>query len=169
MKPCESWLGERQALGCGLARDVLRSFGRLRLSATGWSMLPTIWPGDTLIIESACGDSVSKGEIVLFASDQRLFAHRVIRKIQDAGVWTRGDAMDRPDPFIANCNLLGRVVCIEHDGRSRPPKSTVPVLKLAIAALVRRSHLVARVVVRVHELFLRFNRSNDGRVIPCQN
>ena len=41
------------ALKCELAAESLRLSGRLRLRVTGWSMLPTICPGDTLIIERA--------------------------------------------------------------------------------------------------------------------
>jgi hypothetical protein len=38
----------RETLGCELAAEVIRSFGRVRLRATGTSMLPAIWPGDVL-------------------------------------------------------------------------------------------------------------------------
>ena len=62
---------------CDLAGEVLRSSGRLRLRVTGWSMLPTVMPGDTLIVERVSGE-VSRGEIVLFSRNQRLFAHRVV-------------------------------------------------------------------------------------------
>ena len=33
-------------LKCDLAADVIRRFGVLRLRVNGFSMLPTIWPGD---------------------------------------------------------------------------------------------------------------------------
>ena len=56
-------------LKCELAREVLRSSGTLRLRVTGWSMLPTVMPGDTLIVDRA-GGGVSRGDIVLFARDQ---------------------------------------------------------------------------------------------------
>src|SRR5258708_31630032 len=62
---------------CELAGEVLRSSGRLRLRVTGWSMLPTVMPGDTLIVDLVNG-AVSRGDIVLFNRNQRLFAHRVV-------------------------------------------------------------------------------------------
>jgi len=40
----------RETLGCELAAEVLRSSGRLRLRATGTSMLPAVWPGDVLSV-----------------------------------------------------------------------------------------------------------------------
>jgi hypothetical protein len=38
-------------LMCELVAEVLRSFGTIRFAATGWSMLPSLWPGDTLMVE----------------------------------------------------------------------------------------------------------------------
>ena len=38
----------RTLLNASLASEVLRSSGSLHLRVTGWSMLPTVWPGDTL-------------------------------------------------------------------------------------------------------------------------
>ena len=73
------------ALKCELAGEVLRSSGTLRLRAMGWSMLPTVWPGDTLVIERIHSDAVSEGDIVLFGRDRRVFAHRVVAKSGIAG------------------------------------------------------------------------------------
>ena len=75
-------LDEAHALKCDLAGEVLRSSGTLRLQVMGWSMLPTVLPGDTLVIESAHSNSVCEGDIVLFGRDRRLFAHRVVTKGQ---------------------------------------------------------------------------------------
>ena len=45
-------------LKCELAAEVLRSFGTLRFAATGWSMLPSVWPGETLVVERVQPDEV---------------------------------------------------------------------------------------------------------------
>src|ERR1051326_9156587 len=90
------------ALKCELASEVLRSSGRLSLQVTGWSMLPCIWPGDTLMVESVTRDDVSEGDIVLFGRDRRLFAHRVTRRAgADGRIVTRGDSMSQPDPPVS--------------------------------------------------------------------
>ena len=60
--------------------EVLRSSGSLRLGFTGWSMLPAIWPDDTLEIGSADCANVSAGDVVLFHRDRRLFVHRVVKQ-----------------------------------------------------------------------------------------
>ena len=66
----------RETLGCELAAEVLRSFGRLRLGATGASMLPAIWPGDILSVHSHNVAEALPGDIVLFGRPGKLVAHR---------------------------------------------------------------------------------------------
>src|ERR1700758_403813 len=76
---------DAHALKCELAGEVLRSSGKLRLRVTGCSMLPAVWPGDTLFVERTTRESVEEGDIVLYERDRRFFVHRVVRK-------TRADA-----------------------------------------------------------------------------
>jgi hypothetical protein len=69
---------ERETLRCELATEVLRSAGELRLKVTGSSILPAVWPGDAV---TACRRSAAQslpGDIILFARQGRLFAHRVV-------------------------------------------------------------------------------------------
>ena len=89
------------ALKCELAGDVLRSFGTLRFSATGWSMLPSILPGDTLVVESVRPVQVRLGDVVLVGREGKLRAHRVVGMAGDPENprWiTQGDALPAPDP-----------------------------------------------------------------------
>jgi Peptidase S24-like len=126
----------------------LASSGTLRLRVTGWSMLPTVWPGDTLLIERVNSEVVSEGDIVLFGRDRRLFVHRVVRKItEDSKILTRGDAMPRLDPPVLDRDLMGKVVLIQREGRYIRPKSSLSLSSRAVAAAVRRSETAARVVV----------------------
>jgi signal peptidase I len=136
---------------CELAGEVLRSSGELRLQVTGWSMLPAIWPGDTLVLESITSDSVSEGDIVLFSRDRRLFAHRVVTKnVEHSGMLTRGDAMPAPDPVVCKDELLGKVSFIMRNGRCIAPSRSLRFSERAIATLVRSSGFAARVAVGVH-------------------
>jgi signal peptidase I len=144
-------LGELNALKCELASEVLASSGTLRLRVTGWSMLPTVMPGDTLVIERIPSGAVSEGDIVLFSRDRRFFVHRVVTKGQaHVGIVTRGDAMPAPDPPLSQSDLLGRVSFILRNGKCIEPSRSPRLSERTVAALVRRSTLVARVVVGVH-------------------
>jgi hypothetical protein len=143
------------ALKCELAGEVLSSSGRLRFPVMGWSMLPAIFPGDTLVIEPARSESVGQGDIVLFRRDGRLFAHRVSGKsgsASDFQIVTQGDGMASPDPPVSSSQLLGKVSFVERDRRCLEP-TRIPGLSMrAVSALVRRSSWDARAVVGVHKM-----------------
>jgi len=145
-------LGDAHAVKCELAADTLRSSGSLRLQVTGWSMLPSIWPGDTLVVKRVKYHAVSEGDIVLFRRDRRLFAHRVVTKAGGPvdGILTRGDAMPAPDSPVSADELLGKVSFILRNGRCIEPSRSLGISERAVAALVRSSEIAARVVVGVH-------------------
>jgi len=144
---------DKHAAKCELAGEVLRSSGRLSLKVTGWSMLPAIWPGDTLVIEAARGDDFSEGDIVLFRVANRFVAHRLMTKncaLGKSTVLTQGDAVRRPDAPVADGDLLGKVSSIVRNGKSIAPSRDLRFSERAVAALFRRSEIAARVVVGVH-------------------
>jgi signal peptidase I len=100
------------SLKCELAAQVLRSFGMLRLEVTGLSMLPSVRPGDILFIERRDMREIAAGDIVLFARQGKLVAHRVRCKATVGGVLhaiTRGDALLSPDDPVSPTELLGSV------------------------------------------------------------
>jgi len=153
MMPALQVFDDAHARKCELAAEVLRSCGRLRLQVAGWSMLPTVWPGDTLVVERANANAVSEGDIVLFGRDRRLFAHRVVTKRSQSGdsqLVTRGDAMPAKDSPVSDDELLGKVSYIVRDGKCIEPSRSLRFSERAIAALVRSSEIAARVVVGVH-------------------
>jgi len=119
------------------------------MQVTAWSMLPAIWPGDTLMIESAPVGDVTEGDIVLFGRERRLFVHRVVKKIGGSKFVTRGDAMSALDPVIGHHELLGRVSSIQRNGRCIAPRPRRSVAERAIAGLVRNSQIAARILVGV--------------------
>jgi signal peptidase I len=112
-------------LTCGLAEEVIRTFGEVRLRVFGTSMLPSILPGDLLSIHRASLNDISPGEVVLFLQKGRLFVHRVVdRKVAatadnrgESCLVTRGDCMGHDDPPVSSAELLGRVVSVERDNR----------------------------------------------------
>lgn len=143
------------SLKCELASEVLRSAGSLHLRVTGWSMLPTVWPGDILVVERTSDGDVVDGDIVLFSNGRRFIAHRVVARNGEPGdsrIHTQGDAVPRPDSPMPGENLLGKVSFILRNGRRISPGKDLRFSERAIAALFRRSPRAARVVVGVHGL-----------------
>jgi signal peptidase I len=110
---------------CGLAGEVVRTFGEVRLRVFGTSMVPAILPGDLVSIHRANLQDISLGEVVLFLREGRLFVHRVVaRKVaahasdsDEPFLITRGDRLRHTDPPVSAPELLGRVVSIERDHR----------------------------------------------------
>lgn len=136
-----------------LAREVLSSSGTLRLRVAGWSMLPTLWPGDTLVIEAADSNKVCSGDIVLFARRQQFVAHRVINTSSPShGIQTRGDAMRQTDAPVSSRELLGRVVSIERNGKSISPSRGLSAASRSVAVLVRHAPAAARVAIAMREV-----------------
>ena len=141
------------ALKCELAAEVLRSSGRLRLCATGWSMLPTVWPGDTIEIEHVSSEYISTGDIALFGREGRLFIHRVVGKDGDLDslrMITQGDGMAHPDPPVAASELLGKVSIIWRAGKWIEPRPSLSLMEKVTAFFVRHSSEAARVLVYFH-------------------
>src|ERR1700730_5169856 len=91
------------ALACGRAGDVVRTFGGVRLRVFGTSMVPAILPGDLISVQRAIMTEISNGEIVLYARDGRMFAHRVVDRMDSPKgslLIARGDRYRHNDPPI---------------------------------------------------------------------
>ena len=144
-------INESHALKCEMAAEVLRSSGTLRLRVMGWSMLPTVWPGDTLIVERVDSAEVTEGDIILFGRDRRLFAHRVVKN-HSSKMLTRGDSMPASDSPVCENEFLGRVSSIVRNGKPIKPRRSLHTSERAIASLVQKSEIAARVVASVHGL-----------------
>jgi hypothetical protein len=137
---------------CDLAAEVLRESGSLRLRATGSSMLPSIWPGDVLIIQKRELEQIAAGETAVFFPGGRMTAHRVVSHHGNFLV-TQGDSVPQPDAPVTAENLLGVVVSIERGGKLFAPALRPGLVARCTAAVLRRFDLATRVWLRVHLLF----------------
>ena len=82
-------------------------------------MLPTLWPGDVLTVQSVRPEQVEPGEIVLYMRRDRFFIHRIVSadlKRDKAFLVTRGDCMFEDDPPVDRSELLGRIVEVRRAG-----------------------------------------------------
>jgi signal peptidase I len=149
---------------CGLAEEVVRTFGEVRLRVSGTSMVPSILPGDLVSIQRASLREISPGEIVVFLRKGRFIVHRVVdRKAvavacssTEPCLITRGDRLRRDDPPVFALELLGRVVSIERDNRKLELPaggSNHPIVRL-LQASDRVTHLYLRLAACRRTLFL---------------
>jgi signal peptidase I len=147
----------------GLAAEMLRSRGTVHVKAWGVSMLPSVWPGDLLTIQSATPDRVVSGDIVLVMRDNRFFAHRLVERQQaqdGVSLITRGDAMPDNDPPAAASELLGKVVGIRRANRTYVPSRRVSLLQSALAWMLCRSDLFRSFTLRIHAESLQAGHSH---------
>lgn len=152
---------------CELAGEVLRSFDSLRFAATGWSMFPTVWSGDTLVVERVSSDRFRVGDIALVGREGRLCAHRVVSLGRSSGnrFWiTQGDAMATPDRPVIESELLGRVTELVRSGKSMAVSAKLSVIERLVAQIIRRSAFAARVFVYMTS---KFRTQRESR-LPCQ-
>jgi hypothetical protein len=137
--------------GPALVAHALQAFGTVRLRALGGSMKPAIHPRDILVVARCGADDLRPRDVVLFARDGRLFAHRLIevgmrgpRRV----LLTRGDALWTADAPVDAADLLGRVVAIGHRGVFRAPIACSPLARAR--ALVASECTALR--VRMHTM-----------------
>jgi len=116
-------------------------------------MLPSVWPGDLLTIQSAAYGEVVPGDIVLVMRDNLFFVHRLIATRQDGDClsWiTRGDAMPQNDPPAAASELLGRVAGISRASRSFAPSRRISLPQSALAKMLCHSDRLRVLALRIH-------------------
>ncbi len=165
MRPSQP-LAAESALRCELAAEVLRSFGTLRFAATGWSMLPSVWPGETLVVERVQPRQVRIGDVVLIGRDGGLCAHRIVGTEGDSRNrrWiTQGDALPVPDRPVDENELLGRVAYLIRAGKLVPVPAELGLVDKLIANVVRRSLPAARALVYLHRA-----TQTPKESVPCQ-
>jgi signal peptidase I len=144
----------QQAFKCSLATELLQTAGRLQFRATGLSMVPTLWPGDCLTIQSYNFEDAQAGDVVLYARGGRLFVHRIIRKCRLAGtksLITRGDCMTEEDPPVQEKDLLGRVIAIDRRGSRIVPNRRLSTAQSVIAWLLCHSSFFLRATLRLYK------------------
>jgi Peptidase S24-like len=137
-----------------LAIEVLRRSGSLRLTAFGYSMLPTLFPGDILTVKAESLPAIQTGDVVLFTRQGRFFIHRTLRRMQ-AGpatmLLTRGDSLPHPEEPVSAEELLGRIVSVERGEGAPTPVPRCSPARRFIGLLLAYSGSLRSHALRWHE------------------
>jgi signal peptidase I len=103
--------------------DKVRVGGSATIRVVATSMFPWIRPGDQAFIRRYDFSQINSGDVILYERANRLFIHRVIRRITRLGLGgdvtllvVKGDALDRPDAPVSAKEFLGRAIRI-HRGK----------------------------------------------------
>jgi signal peptidase I len=103
--------------------DKVRVGGSATIRVVATSMFPWIRPGDQAFIRRYDFSQINSGDVILYERANRLFIHRVIRRITRPGLGgdvtllvVKGDGLDRPDAPVSAKEFLGRAIRI-HRGK----------------------------------------------------
>ncbi len=158
-----------ERVGWELIAEEFRAGREVRFRVTGSSMVPTVWPGDVIVVRPVDAGPVRPGGLLLFRRDGRLVVHRVVgRSLRENSLQfiTRGDAVGRCDFPVPSSDVVGVVRAVSRHGTE--PAAAVGETSLAkrlVSFAVRRSQVVRRVVLTVHALSRRYARRQATR---CQ-
>jgi len=101
-----------------LLEEALSNGHRVPFRLTGTSMLPLVWPGETIFLEKAKPEFLREGELIVFETTEALTAHRILRKKRKAGsYWFQpaGQEARIPDPWIRFSDVVGYAIEIGED------------------------------------------------------
>jgi len=140
-----------------LAADIVCKYGKLRLCVTGFSMVPTLWPGDMVTVERKLPAQVLPGELVVAENLGHLRLHRVVESSFAQGdnrLITRGDSCPaNDDPPVMPDQVLGVVASIERRGASFVPRSQRPRIACLFSRLIPLGVRLTRIAFRFRRLF----------------
>ncbi len=145
-----AWQKSGNAERSALAADALHRGGRLRLQVRGESMLPSVWPGDTVEVAGCQLEDIHPGEIVLALREDRLFLHRFLAHREEGGFQLRGDSMAAPDPIFPSTAFQGRLVQILRAGRAIPLPVPLRLWSRALGVLFCYCGIVRRLALKIH-------------------
>lgn len=112
-------------------------------------MLPTIWPGDVLLIASRHEDQFACGDLVLVKRQGGIVIHRLVGK--DGAQWiTRGDAMPQNDPAVSPGDVLGGVSEIHRGRRVILTTRGHQPLRRVLGGMLCHSKLFRTIALRAH-------------------
>jgi hypothetical protein len=114
-------------------------------------MLPTLWPGDILTVQSVHPEQVEPGEIVLYMRHDRFFIHRIVStdlRRDKAFLITRGDCMFEDDPPVDRSELLGKIVEVRRATSTFTPMRKLSPLRRFLAWVFCHWSLFRRVSLR---------------------
>jgi hypothetical protein len=129
-------------------------------------MLPSVWPGERLVVERIQPEQVRIGDLVLVGREGKLCAHRVVGTAghPENPQWiTQGDALPVPDRPVAENELLGRITYLIRAGKLIAVPTKLDVIDTLIAKIVRRSRLAACALVYLHRMV-----QTPQEPVPCQ-
>jgi signal peptidase I len=111
--------------------DLLKKGNSAEISASGYSMFPTLRPGDRVLVNPITENiSPVPGDILIIKADNILVLHRLIeiRKNEEGNkvFFTRGDSMNESDPAVTGDQIVGIANSFTRNNKQRLLRSRIP-------------------------------------------
>jgi signal peptidase len=112
-----------------LIRRQLNEFGFVDIPSSGYSMFPSIRPGDVCQFRPVVQEQLMIGDVLLFVNEEgKLIGHRLIRITgSEAGMIfeCKGDTNNYPDLTVTSDRMLGKLAMIRRVN-SKGKSITIP-------------------------------------------
>jgi signal peptidase I len=110
---------------------ILESGNSVVLPATGYSMFPTLRPGDRVLVKPVIkGEMPEPGTIVVFRDNGQLIIHRLIKILQNEegndSFEARGDSRSMNDKILQVEQLIGKAVSFKRGDKEYDIRSIFP-------------------------------------------
>jgi signal peptidase I len=129
----------------------------VRVVASGYSMIPTIWPGETVEISPISIEDVIVGDIIAFQRIHHIVVHRVIRKQSTESYFllkSQGDSNLKEDEAITKDIFLGKVsVPFKIAGIQKAP---LPISRMVFSLIAFLFSLVYRIRNKCKKFSVRY-------------
>ena len=111
--------------------DLLKRGNSAEISASGYSMFPTLRPGDRVLVSPIKENELSApGDILIINEDDNLVLHRLIeiRRYKESNkvFITRGDCMNESDSPVKSDQIVGITHSFTRNNRQRVLGRRIP-------------------------------------------
>lgn len=148
----------QQELSHTLRKEIIGQGRSVQIIASGYSMFPFLRKGDLLTVEPVPMDKIKRGDVVVFESEQKWVAHRVIQinhNPEGIEFLLRGDTCFAFDPPVNKENFIGAVSEFQRLNYQRKLNGIYRRIWAKFALLKFHMYpFVARIHLRIHRYYL---------------
>ena len=122
------------------------------------SMSPALCPGDIVIVKKMDLSAIKIGDVVTVRSEEYIYTHRVVEKLEDYLFRLKGDANKDPDPNLVEASqIIGKVFLVFPFSHLYTPYG------FASTLLVPASLIIVKKMYTVYQFTRRRNRRETMR------
>ncbi|MDP4272341.1 MAG: signal peptidase I, partial [Bacteroidota bacterium] len=147
----------------GIADSLLQEGRTVSFTMEGYSMYPTLKPGDIGFVKKCAPEDLYTGDIIVFRSAKKLVAHRLVKIVEKKNTHfyiAKGDNNRHTDTPFREEALIGKVESFTRNGKNRRLDSLTVILQGLLSGYLPGLVLpVNRFRIRLGLLFIHYSTS----------